>query len=150
MKTTLLVLLSLLVGLPAFGFVLETKESRRADAAWERTIRRRYDLESLRAFLLSEIAKHPRFDDVDLGGTVVGEKWKICALYRMVCSKEWFFTADESGRVFRLRYTPPNDERDVVFLCERLSRKSFRLVEVRREMTRVVLSQQETLVVPPA
>jgi len=150
MKTTLLVLLSLLVGLPAFGFVLQTKESRRADAAWERTIRRRYDLGALHAFLLSEIAKHPRFDDVDLGGTAVGEKWKICAPYRMVRSKEWVFTADEKGRVFRLSYTPHTGERDVVFLCERLSRKSFRLVEVRREKTRLILSQLEAPATPPA
>jgi len=117
----------------------QLKADRKADAAWEKSLYRKYDLAAVRAFLVATIANQKKKDDVDLTVSRIGDQWRVSRHQRMLFSGDWSFVPDEKGDGFQLRYDY-GKEYEIVFVCVRKKKDSFRLVEVRSEQAKLELS----------
>jgi hypothetical protein len=131
MKTSLVVLLALSLCVLSFAFVVETPESRKAEAAWDREIRSDFDLSALHDFLLRTLATHQRFEDIDLASSATGREWMVDLFHRRLLSKRWWFQRNEKAQGFQFRYYPGQGDREVVLECEREGREQFRFVKAR-------------------
>lgn len=139
--TAILVALSSWASTFAFEFV--TPEMKKADAAWEQTIRRQFDFERLHEFLLRTLAGQKRFEEIDLASSHPGKTWVVNRHRRTLVSGNWWFRRDEKGAGFQFRYYPGKGEREVVLLCEREGRGKFRFVEIRWDRVTMYLARDE-------
>jgi hypothetical protein len=144
MKRTLIALVALsLCAMAHARFEIPTPESKKAAAAWERKLRRDFDFARLHDFLLRMIAEQKRFEGVDLESSAVGDKWRVNYSDRILSCGSWMFRRDEKGTGFQLRHYPGEGDREVMLVCERESRRSFRLIEVRWGSVTLFLARDE-------
>ncbi|MFT3781530.1 MAG: hypothetical protein QM790_05885 [Nibricoccus sp.] len=141
MKTVYLILLMLGLSFTATAFEVITPEAEKAGKAWEKTIRGAFDFDALRKFLVATIAEQKRKDDVDLTVSRVDDRWTVVQHRRVLVSGDWCFVCDGDVGRFQFRYYY-GKEYEVVFVCKRIKKDSFRLLEVRVERASVHLAYE--------
>lgn len=124
-------------------FEIPTPEAKKAAAAWERELKRDFDLRELHRFLRRTIAEQRNFEGVDLAGSAVDRKWRVNRSDRLLVSGSWTFLREGDDDGFQLRHHPGAGDREVVLVCRRSGRREFRLVAVRWDAVRLILSQAE-------
>ena len=127
-------ILIICIGLLCCGFMIDTPESRReaarAERAWRKEAKARFDLKALHAFLSEAVAAQRVIEGVDLTAARINRKWKPASM-SMVCG-DWIFTFRSKEDQFELTYSFSKDE-FVAFECRRKDKSSFEVVRVYKD-----------------
>jgi hypothetical protein len=131
MKAVLLIFAALF----ACGFILETPESKKAQAdaerKWKKEVVADYDRSALLQFLRNAIAEKKQFEGIDLAKVRIGRRWKFKSM-SMVCG-DWVFVRPLGTKDgFEIQYAD-DKEKYVAFECIREERDRFRLVRIYKD-----------------
>lgn len=107
-----------------------------AEVAWANIVSRRYDLDALHQFLKVTIAETKNWGSVDLTKSHLKRGWSFTG-QAMECGHWSFSTPDPKKDEFALRLFV--GDHSIVLKCVRQDRKSFKVAEITREETLLIV-----------